>query len=181
MEAKIQKHTFYYINNCLNPNQKWKRDYPAKKRIDFIRYANVNWAVISNYIKDMDYEDFLSTPYWKAIAAHTKYKAGYRCQVCNSSAFLATHHRNYGIHGREHAHLNELIVLCKHCHQKFHGYERRITPSRSDTVSNKPRIILLGLIGLIIACLILESSVGWETFGKAIEKKIKISLPQFLK
>ena len=69
----------------------------------------------------MEYQEFLKTPYWKAIAAHSKYKAGYRCQVCNSIYDLATHHRNYAIYGFEHAHMHELIVLCDDCHSKFHG------------------------------------------------------------
>lgn len=77
----------------------------------------------------MDYRDFLGTPYWRAIAAHTKYRARYRCQLCNSRSSLVTHHRDYGIHGKEHVHLYDLIVLCNDCHQKFHGNEEKKTRS----------------------------------------------------
>ncbi|HSX26369.1 MAG TPA: hypothetical protein VLE89_05110, partial [Chlamydiales bacterium] len=96
-----------------------------------VRYADVNWTAVLDHIKGMNYQDFLATPYWKTIAAHTRYKAGYRCQLCNSGAYLTTHHRNYDIHGREHAHMNELIVLCNNCHQKFHGIEEKIAQPRS--------------------------------------------------
>lgn len=80
----------------------------------------MNWTAISSHIKSMDYRDFLRTPYWKTISAHTKYRAGYRCQLCNGRMRLVTHHRDYSIHGHEHAHMNELTVLCNDCHQKFH-------------------------------------------------------------
>jgi hypothetical protein len=57
----------------------------------------------------MEYRDFLQTPYWKATAAHSKFRAGYRCQVCNSAYDLATHHRNYVIDVFEHANMHELV------------------------------------------------------------------------
>lgn len=150
-QAKFQENTSYYIENCLNPNQRWNKNYSAKRRIDFVKYADVNWTAISDHIKGMNYQDFLATPYWKTIAAHTRYKAGYRCQLCNSGAYLTTHHRNYDIHGWEHAHMHELIVLCNHCHQKFHGNEKKIAQSRSGNGSNKAPAIIFGLIVLLIA------------------------------
>jgi len=143
-QVNFQVDTFYYIKNCLNPNQEWNKNYPWKKRVDLIMNADVNWTAIEDHIKGMDYQDFLATPYWKAIAAHTKYKAGYRCQVCNSGAYLNTHHRNYDIHGREHDNINELIVLCNKCHQKFHGDERKI--ARSGVAAS----IFLGVILVLI-------------------------------
>jgi len=120
-EKKVLEKTYYYLENYLNPNRNWDRLITPKQRINRIRYSNVNWKTISDHIKNMEYTDFLKTPYWKAISAHTKYKAGYRCQVCNSAYDLVTHHRNYSIHGFEHARMHELIVLCDICHNKFHG------------------------------------------------------------
>lgn len=144
-----QKQDEIYIESYLNPKRKWYREVPPKQRIDLIRYANVNWTVISDYIRDMDYRDFLATPYWKAIAAHTRYKAGYRCQLCNSGSYLTTHHRNYDVHGWEHAHMHELIVLCNYCHEKFHDIEEKAV--QSDNI----RPIVVGLILFVIACLII--------------------------
>ena len=146
-QSQLEKNTFYYIENCLNPNQKWNEKFSAKRRIDFIRFADVDWTAISDHIRGMAYYDFLVTPYWRAIAAHTKYKAGYRCQVCNSGSNLVTHHRNYEIHGREHAHLNELIALCNRCHQKFHNNEKRIARSDNDITP----FLAFGIIALLIA------------------------------
>lgn len=118
---KVQENTFHYLENYLHPDRKWDKEITPKQRINQIRYANVNWEVVSDHIKGMDYQNFLKTPYWKAIAAHIKYRAGYRCQLCNSAKNLVTHHRDYGIHGFEHAHMLELIVLCNDCHSKFHN------------------------------------------------------------
>ncbi len=100
---------------------------------------------------------FLETPYWKAIAAHTKFRAGYRCQLCNSRMGLVTHHRDYGIHGREHAHIYDLIVLCSYCHQKFHDIEGKKTRSYNST--HKSRLILLGLIVLGVAYFLISREV----------------------
>lgn len=157
-QIKFRENTFCYIENYLNPNREWNKKVSAKQRIDLVRYSNVNWTAISDHIKEMDYQDFLATPYWKAITAHTKYKAGYRCQLCNNGADLATHHRNYDIHGREHAHMNELIVLCNNCHQKFHGKEEKSAPLRSSNITN----MVVGLILLLIAYLLNRERLGYQ-------------------
>lgn len=121
-QKTILENTFCYLENYLNPNKNWDRNISPKERINQIKYSNVNWKVVSKHIKNMEYQSFLKTPYWKAIAAHTKYKAGYRCQVCNSPYDLVTHHRNYGVHGFEHFYIQDLTVLCNNCHSKFHNY-----------------------------------------------------------
>lgn len=135
------EYTSYYLENYLNPNKIWDKKIAPKQRIDQIRYAEVNWQTVFNHIKGMDYQNFLKTPYWKAIAAHTKYKAGYRCQLCNSASSLVTHHRSYDIHGREHEHMHELIVLCNYCHNKFHDQIPKLKPkAKQDQAPNtKPK------------------------------------------
>lgn len=119
-EEERHENTSRYLENFLNPFGNWDNTISPALRIEHIRNANVNWSVIAFHIQSMEYRNFLKTPYWRAIAAHTKYKAGYRCQVCNSSQRLATHHRNYAIRGYEHSQLQELTVLCDSCHSQFH-------------------------------------------------------------
>jgi Zn finger protein HypA/HybF involved in hydrogenase expression len=119
-QNEATENTLYYIENYLNPEREWNKSVKMNVRLSNIRNISVYWDAISSHIKAMDYYEFLKTPYWKAIAAHTKYKAKYRCQLCNSKEGLATHHRTYEIHGAEHAHMNELIVLCTQCHEKHH-------------------------------------------------------------
>lgn len=79
-----------------------------------------DWSYLKDYICDMDYYDFLKTPYWKAIAEKVRYKADYKCQICNSSEGLNVHHRSYENHGDELHHMEDLICICKDCHEKHH-------------------------------------------------------------
>ncbi|MGL4348111.1 MAG: hypothetical protein ACRCSV_01445 [Chlamydiales bacterium] len=120
-KKKVLQNTSDYLKNYLTPNKNWNKRISPKERINQIRYSNVNWKTVSTHIRKMQYQDFLQTPYWKAISAHSKFKARHRCQICNSAYNLATHHRNYAIHGFEHAHIHELVVLCDDCHSKFHN------------------------------------------------------------
>jgi 5-methylcytosine-specific restriction endonuclease McrA len=76
---------------------------------------------IAEYIKAMEYKDFLQTPYWKNISEYKKKLANNRCQLCNRGGELHTHHRTYSIHGYEIKNLDDLVVLCKKCHAKFHN------------------------------------------------------------
>lgn len=117
----IEENTHYYLQMHLNPQRNWDVGITPKQRIEQIVYANVDWKVVSAFIRGMEYQNFLKTPYWQAIAAYVKYKAGHRCRLCNSPHDLVTHHRNYRVHGYEHAHMEELTVLCDGCHSKFHN------------------------------------------------------------
>ena len=121
-----------YINSYLNPDKRWIDELSIEEKYNSINNVYVDWAVISEYINTtLSYEEFLSTPYWKAIAEKTKKQAGYRCQLCASQDHLVTHHKTYENHGREHEYFimkNDLIVLCENCHNKFHD----ILPNREE-------------------------------------------------
>ena len=118
---KIQHNTEYYIDNFLNPECSWVETFPQNKRFYELSAYSVNEKDIKDHIKGMSYYDFLNTPYWKAIAQQVKYKAGFKCQLCGSNQNLNVHHRTYEHHGEELKYMkSDLIVLCKHCHEKFH-------------------------------------------------------------
>lgn len=144
-QKRILENTSYYLENYLNPDSKWDKKTAPLQRINQIRYSEVCWKTVSKHIKGMEYKDFLKTPYWKAISAHTKYKVGYRCQLCNSLYNLVTHHRSYNIHGREHAHMHELIVLCDHCHNKFHDKLPKL-----ESMNREESIFFARIFALII-------------------------------
>lgn len=69
----------------------------------------------------MKYADYLKTDYWKAVSFKVKERAQYRCQLCNSQHDLCAHHRTYEHRGCELDHLNDLVCLCRRCHEIFHG------------------------------------------------------------
>lgn len=66
------------------------------------------------------YREYLQTDYWKKASAAAKERAGNRCQICNSSYGLETHHRTYAHRGFELEHLNDLVCLCADCHGRYH-------------------------------------------------------------
>lgn len=66
----------------------------------------------------VDYRAYLESGAWKARRAVALQEAGYRCQVCNREGPLDVHHRTYERLGAEAP--QDLVVLCRDCHQLFH-------------------------------------------------------------
>ena len=73
--------------------------------------------------RDMPYGDFLQSEYWATIRDHLISQIG-KCQLCARRESLQVHHNSYENHGREHAHLEDLLVLCDRCHSCFSGLRR---------------------------------------------------------
>lgn len=115
-----ENNTQFFIENYLNPDCTWKEGVsPAQKRYEMYN-AYCDWDKIKEYICDMDYSDFLQTPYWKAIAESVRKYHNYTCQICNGTEGLSVHHKTYDHHGDELHHMKDLVCLCKDCHEKFH-------------------------------------------------------------
>lgn len=79
---------------------------------------------VPDYIRKMDYKDFLETPYWKQVVRDVKAKKGNRCELCGSSSNLEVHHPDYSIHGYEIDNEDRLTLLCHECHSRFHNMEK---------------------------------------------------------
>lgn len=71
--------------------------------------------------KALPYPDFLKSTYWDIVRGTKLKRAKFMCELCNTKGELHVHHKTYEHHGTEHEHMNDLIVLCKGCHQTFHG------------------------------------------------------------
>ena len=75
-------------------------------------------------IASLRYSEFLKSRYWKIVRSKTLKRHGYRCEICNalgkSDIPLNVHHKTYDHHGQEHLYDEDLTVLCKRCHSKFH-------------------------------------------------------------
>lgn len=109
-----------YIGIYLNPVRTWKVGVPNWKKIKDLKTFEYDKFTLAQFIKSMDYKEFLQTPYWKAIAERVKYKAKNKCQLCNGTEDLNVHHRSYENHGDELNHMEDLICICQSCHQKHH-------------------------------------------------------------
>lgn len=113
-----------FVKNFLTPDQeiKWKENNTPSKKFNALLIAIDNCAIqqITDYIKSMQYYDFLKTQYWKVIANKKRLQNNFKCELCSSEEKIVAHHKNYDIHGYEHINLKELIALCNDCHSKFH-------------------------------------------------------------
>ena len=125
-EETRESNTDFYIEHYLDPESSWKSECKQRERFDNVSPRMFDWKYdskrICDHIKRMPYGEFLKTPYWKALSQQAKYKSKFKCQLCNSSEKLETHHRTYDFHGQEHEYegFKQLIVLCRECHGKFH-------------------------------------------------------------
>ena len=71
-----------------------------------------------------EYTLFLQSDYWKQVRYVKLKEVGYKCQLCGKrNTTLHVHHNSYEHHGDELNHLDDLIVLCKRCHEGYHRYK----------------------------------------------------------
>lgn len=111
-----------FIKEYLDASKTWD-GVPPHKWYHTVTKAlhETNENRVAAHIQQMNYRDFLNTKYWRAVSQQTKYRANFRCQMCDAKGKLATHHRNYKVHGHEATRINELIALCDKCHTHFHA------------------------------------------------------------
>ena len=109
-----------YIQCFLTLDQKNKMIAPGQVKLDIILHAEIDHKIVADFIKNMLYEDFLLTDYWRIISKHVRQQNQYKCYTCGKSGYIV-HHLNYNSHGYEHrAGGNDLILVCIQCHNKAH-------------------------------------------------------------
>jgi 5-methylcytosine-specific restriction endonuclease McrA len=69
------------------------------------------------------YRDYLKTPRWYLVRELILARYGDHCQNCGSTESVNVHHRTYTHLFEEAHHLEDLVVLCQHCHGKHHRGE----------------------------------------------------------
>lgn len=110
-----------YIDQYLNPNHIWGAKVKLYQKWKEINQYGVDKDIVAKYIIKMSYKEFLSTPYWNAVAFKVKADSHFKCKLCGSNSGLSTHHSTYEHHGYEHVYWKQdLICLCSGCHEKFH-------------------------------------------------------------
>jgi len=114
--------TDYFISNYLVPGQIWKGNILAAFKILQEHIKLTDEKAVADHIRQMNYLEFLSTMYWKAVAAIVKHKANGKCSRCKSSEKpLHAHHKSYERHGYELQEWEEqLECLCKVHHDAEH-------------------------------------------------------------
>lgn len=71
-------------------------------------------------LRSMPYAAFLNTKYWRSVRSEKITQAEGKCEYCGCALSLQVHHKTYENHGREHEHLDDLVVLCADCHKREH-------------------------------------------------------------
>lgn len=68
-----------------------------------------------------DYKGYLDSRMWRLLRSAILEMRGNRCELCGKEkSTLNVHHKTYDNLYHEYDHLDDLIVLCKECHSKFH-------------------------------------------------------------
>ena len=67
------------------------------------------------------YKKHITSPYWKAVRTLALIRNKRKCKRCGATRLLHVHHLTYKHMGKEHLYMEDLITLCKSCHDKEHG------------------------------------------------------------
>lgn len=71
-------------------------------------------------LRAIPYAAFLGTKYWKSVRSEKIIQADGKCEFCGCAVNLHVHHKTYEHHGKEHEHMDDLVVLCADCHLREH-------------------------------------------------------------
>lgn len=86
-----------------------------KKKKPKVKNKRIKKPLSKNYAK------FLKTSYWKKVRLLVFKRDGFKCVICGSTENINVHHSTYKHHFDELNHLDDLITLCKNCHNEAHG------------------------------------------------------------
>ncbi len=100
---------------------RWLDDDGEKVPID--TYSLVVALVRIIELKELSYDEYLKTAEWRARANRAKSRYSGKCALDATHEAQEAHHRTYQRRGREYD--DDLIPLCRSCHEKFHGKDRR--------------------------------------------------------
>lgn len=125
---KFKRDIYDSLAKSFNYKKKKKSKHPKKrhKRIslaDFIeKDSSPNQQKIKTEISaKINYKKFLKSKYWLKVKLLVLERDNKTCQVCGTKKSLHVHHKTYEHHFNELEHLEDLITLCKLCHEKEHN------------------------------------------------------------
>jgi 5-methylcytosine-specific restriction endonuclease McrA len=99
---------------CSRCHQQIKYHEEQQAHLDRKRYQ----ALLEEY-RARPYADRRQTQEWKVLKRQIHRRDGYRCRLCGrDGAQLHVHHRTYATYAEER--LEDLITLCRSCHEHFH-------------------------------------------------------------
>ena len=72
-----------------------------------------------HHLRTMPYREYLLTEHWQKMRKWALARAKYQCQLCSEKQNLHVHHKTYERRGCED--INDLIALCRECHERHHN------------------------------------------------------------
>jgi len=118
--------TEYTYQTLINPESFDKITYSELCSFDD-KYENQ----LKDKLKWLKYGDYLRTPYWKSIRVEMLRIYYHRCAHCPAETQLEVHHMSYRWVGEDHKHLDNLVVMCRLHHQRFHDIDNEIKNKKS--------------------------------------------------
>jgi len=94
--------------------------------VDFMEIYTLDSKYASMFVKQLKslpYREYLTTSYWKAIRRRMHRIYNGKCAHCEETQHLEVHHMCYNFLGEDHLHLDNLIVMCRAHHQRFHDID----------------------------------------------------------
>ena len=119
MEKYLQPSTLFnptHFDEYLNQYKKEVKEIITTD-IEISKLDDIEESLIHQY-NSIPYKQYLTTSHWTRFKQATLLSANYSCKLCNRKDDLNVHHNNYDNRGCET--FNDVIVLCRSCHSKFH-------------------------------------------------------------
>lgn len=87
------------------------------------------YRVLISALKAMDYKEYIKTDHWQHFRSEAVKHFNRTCQLCGANdTTLDVHHKTYVNRGRET--FNDVILLCRHCHDLYHHNRDKCTCPR---------------------------------------------------
>lgn len=121
----------YLTRNWLVEGLKRSKQARNKEHVDFLnkrkktKKEKLTFAMKAGRLvpsnKEMPYQQFLLTKYWKYVSETVKIRANKACEKCGEKKHLHVHHKKYPERFTEHRNMKLLQCLCSRCHAVEHG------------------------------------------------------------
>jgi hypothetical protein len=66
------------------------------------------------------WNDYYKTEYWQKLSTEAKCRDEFKCVQCKRRTYLQVHHKSYKNCGNWEKELNDLVTLCRSCHEQVH-------------------------------------------------------------
>lgn len=115
--------------------------------------------------RQKEYLAYLESPHWKALRGEALKRDGNKCTRCGSGIILQVHHMIYRTRFEDSL-VEDLITLCKECHQAEHGKNPKVKRVKKAKRVKKSKAFVV--------------ITNWETLCRARSNK-QITRAEFVK